>query len=484
MSVYKRKIPGKWESPYFSYKFKYNKKEYRGTCYKIGDENQKCTVKNDALAWETKIKHEVRGLSGFNSVKALIEERRDELAEGSLLPIKNAWKKFCTNAGERFKAMLKGRWDNFTSFMEDNFPEITYMNQVNEDHAKEFISRIRNKGPWIPQKEILIAKQLNVPYKTLSKYLLDLKFPKGEKVENMAEWIEEKSKGIKKKHLRRRKGYSEPKPLKLSPASQNNYLKTCRSIFNQLADSAKIVKNPFGKIDLAKNQPVNREAFTPKELKLIGEKAQGEWFYPLFIVGIYTGMREGDICTLKWKEIDFSTGFIERSMKKTGHKIEVPILPPLKDFFQGVTNKQEYCFPELAERYLNKRTTIGKTVSQFLKGIGIQTQKKIDSRTRAASIKDIHSLRHTFVYLAAKHGVPFAIVQDIVGHISPEMTKQYMRHAGRKDKKLAMQTIPTYIGSGKLTPKDQLVQHLETATDQEIQACLKIFEKKEGPSEK
>ncbi len=80
-------------------------------------------------------------------------------------------------------------------------------------------------------------------------------------------------------------------------------------------------------------------------------------------------------------------------------------------------------------------------VKKFLEGLGIQTTRVPEGRTRAISVKDLHSCRHTFCYYAGMAGIPLAVVQSIVGHMSPEMTKHYSAHASIEDKRRGMERL-------------------------------------------
>ena len=66
-------------------------------------------------------------------------------------------------------------------------------------------------------------------------------------------------------------------------------------------------------------------------MKLIRDNLN-DFTKPLFIIAIATALREGDICMLKWSEINFETNLITRQMNKTGGIVEIPILPPLKTY--------------------------------------------------------------------------------------------------------------------------------------------------------
>ena len=52
---------------------------------------------------------------------------------------------------------------------------------------------------------------------------------------------------------------------------------------------------------------------------------------PIFIIGLCTGLTLGDICLLKWSEID-GNWITNKRRRKTGTALEIPILPPLANF--------------------------------------------------------------------------------------------------------------------------------------------------------
>ena len=80
-------------------------------------------------------------------------------------------------------------------------------------------------------------------------------------------------------------------------------------------------------------------------------------------------------------------------------------------------------------------------IKLFLDGLGIRITRIPKGRTRAISVKDLHSCRRTFCYYAGLAGIPITVVQAIVGHMSPEMTKHYMAHASIEDKRRGMERL-------------------------------------------
>jgi len=131
---------------------------------------------------------------------------------------------------------------------------------------------------------------------------------------------------------------------------------------------------------------------------------------------------------------------------------------------------QRFVCPALASQYIDNPSKISRDFSAVLDRLGIKREKKVAGRSRPHVFKDLHSLRHTFVYLAAESGIPLAVVQGIVGHTSQKMTQHYANHATDKAKIEAMKKLPDFFGTAKETEAEIL------PTDaQKIRAALAIL---------
>ena len=229
----------------------------------------------------------------------------------------------------------------------------------------------------------------------------------------------------------------------LSKSTINEYHRQCKGVFERLKDDAGLVINPFA-FDTMNSRSESREAFSEEELRLIGEKLT-PFCRPLFIIGTCTGLTLGDICLLEWDNI--RGNFIVRRRNKTGAFLEIPMLPPVKRIIEEQRNAQrdgKYILPEHAAMYKKNRAGVSYRIRSFLQSIEITTTR--DSQgARRASVKDFHSLRHTFAYMAGVYQMPLAIVQSILGHMTPEMTEHYQAHASREDKVRFMRQLPNFL---------------------------------------
>ncbi len=234
----------------------------------------------------------------------------------------------------------------------------------------------------------------------------------------------------------------------LSSQTINTYQQVLTEVFQLLARDAGIAENPFSSIPRLKKDAETREAFSEEELGVIRDNLD-DFTQPLFTIAIATALREGDICTLKWSEVDFKQDLIIKRMRKTGNMVEIPIMPPLRLYlFQLHTDsaESEYVLPKHAEMYLNNSSGVSYRIKQFLENkCHITTTKTLEGRSRAVSVKDLHSCRHTFCYYAGLYGIPLSIVQSIVGHMTPEMTKHYSAHASLSAKREQMRQLPEFM---------------------------------------
>lgn len=251
------------------------------------------------------------------------------------------------------------------------------------------------------------------------------------------------------------------------------------SLMGMLYRHEYVVENPFSRIRLGKVVKRAYDAYTPEELDRINSMATG-MNYVIYCVAICTGLRFSDICALRKEHINLKENFLKLKTKKTGSVVKIPLLPKLKTLIEEHLAKDTdspYLFPELflePQKYRREFTL-------FLQGIGInpfEEQTATNGHTYKATIKGVHSFRHTFVYLAAKNGIPMPLVQAIVGHASEKMTEYYAQHATFDDIKEQMfQKLPDFMKESKSstniesqgeTPRQKLIEAIDNLAISEI----------------
>lgn len=432
MSVAKRKTSSGITAEYH-YDFSQDGKRYRGVC-------EGCTTERAALAYEKEKKEIVKKLASQKSATALVENFRQELTGSSAIALQDAYTLYENKPRPKQPGASRARqnrriWEDFCAFMASRYPDVLYLAEITRSHAEEYLAEIRTNGRFCKEKSFHSSSS--------------------------------------------RKFISYHSTERLSPTTQNQYLKLCKSVFAWLKEDAGLLNNPFD-LPIQKTTPESRAAFTLEELHLIEENLN-EFVRPIFIIGIFTGLSEGDICLLKWSELH--NGWITRKRRKTGALLDIPVLPPLAEFLKEQFSRSgngEYVLPEHAEMYQKNPSGISYRFKSFLENLGIQTTRRVEGRSHAVSIRDVHSLRHTFAYLAGCYQIPLPVVQSILGHMSPEMTRHYQAHADREAKEKYLAKLPTLIGGTPAIPSPELarqevIRQIQTLSPEQLNAVAEFI---------
>ena len=220
----------------------------------------------------------------------------------------------------------------------------------------------------------------------------------------------------------------------LSPNSFNKYITLFRRMWDVLADEGRITENPWTKIRNMALATHTRRELTVEELARVCGSVTGEMRL-LFAVGIYTGLRLGDCAMLEWGSIDLARNRIMTIPRKTarhanGKPVVIPMHPTLAALLAEIppAARTGYLLPELAAMYEHDTGMISNRIQAVFTRAGIRTQTTADGE-RARVDVGFHSLRHTFVSLSANAGAPLAVVQAIVGHSNPAMTRHYFHES-------------------------------------------------------
>lgn len=167
-------------------------------------------------------------------------------------------------------------------------------------------------------------------------------------------------------------------------------------------------------------------------------------------IGIYiclsTGLRLGEICALKWENINLKqrTIRVERTVKritvegettktilmetspKSIHSIrEIPISDQLADYLKRYGNQFGYLL--CGDKPMEPRT-YEKKLKAYLKACGIRNHT-------------FHSLRHTFATNCINSGADIKTVSELLGHCSVQITLDKYVHPSMKEKRSCMEKL-------------------------------------------
>jgi integrase len=140
--------------------------------------------------------------------------------------------------------------------------------------------------------------------------------------------------------------------------------------------------------------------------------ACGTHLIPIVVTALNTGMRKGEILSLKWDNVDFRHGFILLDRTKNGERREVPINDTLRRTLTSLTRR-------LDVPYVFYDPVTGKKYDDV--------KRSFKTACKKAGITDFHfhDLRHAFASQLVMGGVDLTTVSRLLGHKSLTMTLRY-----------------------------------------------------------
>ena len=195
-----------------------------------------------------------------------------------------------------------------------------------------------------------------------------------------------------------------------------------------------IVRNPTDNTTIPKKTTTEKQVLDDGQLNRFLEAIQGEpYWHDFFYVEVMTGLRRGEICGIKWSDIDFNEGTlcIKRSVStkegggvsigetKTDAGVRTIIMPPSVATLLWKKRSDainEWVFPH----YTNPSDPLHPS----------SAYKKLKTLLKRLELPLLrfHDLRHTFATQATDGGVDPKTLAGILGHTDASFTLDTYTH--------------------------------------------------------
>ncbi|MBF9235004.1 tyrosine-type recombinase/integrase [Microvirga alba] len=145
---------------------------------------------------------------------------------------------------------------------------------------------------------------------------------------------------------------------------------------------------------------------------------------PILMLAIETGMRRGELLSIRWEDVDLAARTIRIMKTKNGHPRTIPLTPKAVEILSSMEWTDERVFPVTAN-------AVRLAWERLRKRAGLE-----DIR--------LHDLRHEAVSRCFEYGLTVPEVALISGHRDPRMLSRYTHLRPEKvAKRLASLTKPT-----------------------------------------
>ncbi len=196
----------------------------------------------------------------------------------------------------------------------------------------------------------------------------------------------------------------------VGPATVNRELACLKHMYTKAIEWGYVRANPAKIVRKLKEPPGRIRYLRPDEVDaLIGTCARH--IRPIVVTALNTGMRRGEILSLKWSQVDLANRKVMLMNTKNNESRVVPINATLYDELTRLRKRSD------GEYVFCGRT--GNPAKDIRSGF--------DAAVARAGIKDFrfHDLRHTFGSHLVMEGVDLRTVQQLMGHKDVKMTMRY-----------------------------------------------------------
>ena len=231
----------------------------------------------------------------------------------------------------------------------------------------------------------------------------------------------------------------------MANATQRHRQGTLKTFFKWCMEEGMIDENPCEKIHVPKKSKKVPSYLTPKQLKRLlraieadvemkeaeeGRIRDGQvtWLKDVILLAVNTGLRRGELCSLRWANVNLDTGFItvrsgEDFQTKSGDERAIPLSEEASGILRRLHTQRE------AETEGHSGPT-GYVLRGYHGGQlnAEYASKQFKKYVRLAKLPEsisFHNLRHTCASWMVQSGVSLPIVQAVLGHSDVKVTQKY-----------------------------------------------------------
>jgi integrase len=239
-------------------------------------------------------------------------------------------------------------------------------------------------------------------------------------------------------------------------ASINREMACLRHMLNKAVQWELMEQNPFEKgKSLRMKENNQRLRFLSQDEITRLRDASTPYLRNIVDCALNTGMRKGEILSLKWGQI--KNGMIYLRKTKTDDPRQIPINDALQVVFDNLKKHGE---PSNVKRLDGKKVLIPKPKTDHVftfQGMPMKDVKRAFKKARKkANIEDFHfhDLRHTFASHLVMNGATIKDVQELLGHKDLKMTMRYS-HLSQEHKAKAVNLLNGLTGHKNLSENSQ-----------------------------
>lgn len=224
----------------------------------------------------------------------------------------------------------------------------------------------------------------------------------------------------------------------LSPQTEKHVVAFVRQVYRKsLAWGIYAGSIPTDGVEMPQVDAARLRFLTEKEAEMLFEalKSRSPQWHDIAYVSLYTGMRLGEILSLKVGHVNIPAGIINVMDAKAGTRAAYMNKGVQEILLRRCCGKgtEQFVFEQKEGGQIHFISSAFQRIASRLFNQGVT-----DARYKVV----FHTLRHTFGSWLAQKGVPLYTIAELMGHSTLEMTKRYSK-LSPDTKRDALSLLPT-----------------------------------------
>lgn len=205
----------------------------------------------------------------------------------------------------------------------------------------------------------------------------------------------------------------------------------------------KVARNVARLAELPETEvPTPRRALTKQQATALLTAARDDRLEALFVTGLMLGLRPGELCGLRWTDVDIGhrridiatalrrergqlfLGDVKTRRSRRSLALPAPVIDALRAQRRSQLHERLVAGGAWTDTGLVFTTELGTPIDPS------NLRRVFDRLTRQAGLGhwSPNELRHSAASLLSAAGVPLEVIADVLGHTSTRMLEQHYRH--------------------------------------------------------
>ncbi|MGJ4850542.1 tyrosine-type recombinase/integrase [Bacillota bacterium Meth-B3] len=234
---------------------------------------------------------------------------------------------------------------------------------------------------------------------------------------------------------------------RLAASTLRGVFRMLKAMLSAAAERGLLTHNPCQSIRLPKGKTRPPRVLTVSEQKRLEEAVRhsGNCEY---LLCLYTGLRVGELCALRWADVDFAGRMLRVRhaaqrihAKRAGRKTALVMATPKSE-----SSQRDIPLPDFLMKMLKAlKAESGDCAFVFKSAAGEMRdprtmQQQLGRICKASGLQGVHmhTLRHSFATRCLEKGIRVEVLSALLGHSSPQITLKYYAHCTPEAKRHSM----------------------------------------------